>query len=77
MPSCPGDGNIDFVVDQKDLDDWGFYSRSSGLSSVYDLNIDGLSNAADQTVIDQHLGLDCRTTQTTLHSPDAGVRTGG
>jgi hypothetical protein len=66
VPDCPGDGNIDFVVNQTDLDDWGFYSESSGLSSVYDLNIDGLTNAADQTIIEQNIGLDCRTTQATV-----------
>jgi hypothetical protein len=61
-PDCPGDGNIDLVVDQKDLDDWSSYSESWGLSSVYDLNIDGLTNTADQAVIQENLGLDCRTT---------------
>ncbi|MGB7291189.1 MAG: sulfatase-like hydrolase/transferase [Thermodesulfobacteriota bacterium] len=59
-PPCPGDGNIDFVVDGKDLADWRFYSESSGLSSVYDLNLDGLTNAADQSIIQQNLGLECR-----------------
>jgi hypothetical protein len=59
--ACPGDGNIDFVVNQKDLDDWRFYSKSYGLSSVYDLNIDGLTNAADKSIIQQNLGLNCRT----------------
>lgn len=76
VPSCPGDGNIDFVVDQKDLDDWRFY-EPYGLSSVYDLNIDGLTNAADQAIVDENLGLDCRTTQTTVHNPVAGLRAGG
>jgi hypothetical protein len=61
QPACPGDGNIDFVVNQKDLDDWRFYSKSYGLSSVYDLNIDGLTNAADKSIIRQNLGLNCRT----------------
>jgi hypothetical protein len=63
VPDCPGDGNIDFVVDGKDLVDWGFYSETYGLSSVYDLNIDGLTNAADQSIIQQKPGgLDCRPT---------------
>jgi hypothetical protein len=34
VPDCPGDGNIDFVVAQRDLDDWRSYSESYGLSSV-------------------------------------------
>jgi hypothetical protein len=59
-PPCPGDGNIDFVVDGKDLVDWRFYSESYGLSSAYDLNVDGLTNAADQSIIQQNLGLNCR-----------------
>ena len=60
QPACPGDGNIDLVVDQKDLDDWRFYSKSSGLSSVYDLNLDGLTNAADESIIRENLGRNCR-----------------
>ncbi len=61
QPACPGDGNIDLVVDQKDLDDWRFYSESYGLSSVYDFNLDGLTNAEDELFIKKHLGLNCRT----------------
>ncbi len=59
-PSCPGDGNIDSVVNQEDLDEWSHYSETGGLSSVYDFNLDGLTNTADQSVITQNLGLDCR-----------------
>jgi arylsulfatase A-like enzyme len=59
-PACPGDGNIDSVVDQKDLDDWSIYAGSGGLSSVYDLNLDGVTNAADQTIIQENLGRDCQ-----------------
>ena len=58
---CPGDGNIDLVVDQKDLNDWRFYSESYGLSSVYDFNLDGLTNAEDELFIKKHLGLNCGT----------------
>ena len=61
QPACPGDGNIDLVVDQKDLDDWRFYSESYGLSSVYDFNLDGLTNAEDELFIKKHLGLNCGT----------------
>ena len=59
VPDRPGDGNIDFVVDQKDLDDWRFYNQLTGLSSVYDLNLDGLTNDADEAIIQAHLGLQC------------------
>lgn len=60
VPPCPGDGNIDFVVDQLDLDGWRFYADSGGQSSVYDLNLDGLTNELDQAIIESHLGIDCR-----------------
>ncbi|MBY0278838.1 sulfatase-like hydrolase/transferase [Candidatus Binatia bacterium] len=56
---CPGDGNIDLVVDDLDLSDWRFYADSTGLSSWYDLNLDGLTNDADRTIIQQNLGLRC------------------
>ncbi len=55
----PGDGNIDLVVDQKDLDDWSSFSEDGGLSSVYGLTLDGLTNAADRSIIEQNLGLHC------------------
>lgn len=60
VPDCPGDGNIDFVVNQLDLDDWRFYADSSGQSSVYDLDLNGLTNTDDEAIIQDHLGLDCR-----------------
>jgi Sulfatase len=60
-PACPGDGNIDLVVDKKDLADWYFYSQLYGLSSIYDLNFDGLTNETDKAIILQNLGLGCRT----------------
>lgn len=60
QPECPGDGNIDLVVDQRDLDDWRFYEQSTGLSSVYDLNVDGLTNGDDESIILMNFGLDCR-----------------
>jgi hypothetical protein len=60
QPDCPGDGNIDLMVDQRDLDDWRFYEQSTGLSSVYDLNIDGLTNGNDESIILSNFGLDCR-----------------
>jgi hypothetical protein len=59
-PVCPGDGNIDSVVNQQDLADWAFFSQSWGLSSVYDLNFDGLTDAADRSIIEQNLGRVCR-----------------
>jgi hypothetical protein len=49
------------VVDDQDLVDWRFYSHTYGGSSVYDLNVDGLTSIADQSIIEENLGLDCRT----------------
>lgn len=58
---CAGDGNIDGVVDQKDLDDWAYYSQlNGGRSSWYDFNYDGLTDDADRRVIEQNLGRNCR-----------------
>lgn len=59
-PDCPGDGNIDLVVDALDLEDWRFYEQTTGLSSVYDINVDGLTNEEDEAIIQENLGLDCR-----------------
>ena len=62
QPPCPGDGNIDSVVDQKDLEDWRFYGESSGLSSVYDLNLDGVTDDLDRAIIEQNFGTKCPVT---------------
>jgi hypothetical protein len=56
---CPGDGNIDFVVNQADLDDWRFYADLTGQSSVYDINLDGLTNDTDESLIQSYLGIAC------------------
>lgn len=57
--TCPGDGNLDAVVDQADLDQWRAYSESYGLSTVYDFDLDGLTDAADEAVIEDNLGRVC------------------
>jgi hypothetical protein len=62
-PECPGDGNGDLVVDRKDLRDWRYFANTGGLSSVYDLNLNGLTDAADEAIVQQNLGLDCRATR--------------
>lgn len=59
QPECPGDGNIDFVVNQKDIKEWRFYSESSGLSSVYDLNLDGVTDEQDRDIIEDNLKIRC------------------
>jgi len=58
--ACPGDGNLDGVVDEKDLENWEHLANSWGLSSVYDLNLDGRTDTLDRDIILENLGLDCR-----------------
>jgi hypothetical protein len=54
---CPGDGNIDGVVDDRDVEEWSFYQ---GKSSWYDFNTDGVTDSADlQTILD-NLGKRCK-----------------
>jgi len=63
QPECPGDGNLDGVVDGRDLEEWGRIAHAWGLSSVYDFEIggvfDGLTNSLDAGVIQNNLGTDC------------------
>ena len=58
-PACPGDGNLDFIVDQKDIRNWSDFASQWGLSSVYDFNFDGLTDTNDRTIIEQNLGAKC------------------
>jgi len=47
------------VVNATDLREWASYANSTGLSSVYDFNLDGLTDALDKAVITGNIGLDC------------------
>jgi len=65
--NCPGDGNRDGVVDQKDLDNWMELSRLNlhegvAQSSWYDLNHDGKTDDADRAIIQANLGRSCKLT---------------
>lgn len=52
---CSGDGNLDAIVDQKDVDGWKTYSvLNNGQSSWFDFNFDGLTNDADLSIIYQN-----------------------
>lgn len=66
QPACPGDGNIDGMVNGEDLTNWSRIAREWGLSSVYDVVIDGvrdgLTNSADADVIQNNLGTTCKRT---------------
>ncbi len=58
-PDCPGDGNIDSVVNGADLAGWLFYSRTWRLSSVFDFNLDGHTDDADRRIIEANRGSRC------------------
>lgn len=61
QPSCPGDGNIDGVVNLQDVHDYGVMVHlSRGKSSWYDFNEDGLTNPADLAIIQKNYGKVCR-----------------
>lgn len=53
---CPGDGNRDGFVDQRDLANYHSVALSWGLSSVYDFNLDGLTDEADLAIIRSNWG---------------------
>jgi hypothetical protein len=57
QPACPGDVNLDRVVNQLDVDQWTMFSALSPYSSWADINQDGLTNDADLEIIQQNQGL--------------------
>ncbi len=72
---CPGDGNMDKVVDQKDLDDWVSFTSTAnpttpndgGKGSWYDFagptdstRPDGLTDEVDKKIIESNLGKRCK-----------------
>lgn len=63
QPACPGDGNIDASVDSLDAGKWKALSTSWGLSSVYDFNLDGVTDSADLAIINGNLGI-CQKSST-------------
>ena len=57
QPACPGDINLDGVVDYLDIVDWEmFQGLSLGNSSWADVNLDGLTDSSDLTIILQNQG---------------------
>jgi arylsulfatase A-like enzyme len=60
QPLCPGDGNIDGIVNGKDdADARSFVELSEARSSWYDMNQDGLTDALDLQIVSQNLGRQC------------------
>ena len=59
-PDCPGDGNLDKLVNTEDLWNWETLATDRGASSVYDFNFDGLTSDPDLSIISENLGSKCR-----------------
>jgi len=60
QPACPGDGNIDGVVNGRDLENWlGYRLLTLGKSSWYDINMDGLTDYQDLALIRKYIGTKC------------------
>ena len=58
--ACPGDGNLDGVVDTKDLIDLDQWAKTThGKSTWFDFNFDGLTDAADRAIVTANLGKTC------------------
>ena len=58
-PACPGDGNLDKVVNQLDLDGVQAFSGPNPSPSFFDFNLDGQTNDLDQDVVQNNLGTNC------------------
>jgi len=67
QPACPGDVNLDGVVNNADIADWQMFQALSGLSSWADINLDGLTDSADLAIILQNQGA-CPTPPTAAAS---------
>ena len=75
MVTCPGDGNMDKVVDQTDLDEWAKFAETTpglttgnagGKGSWYDFGgpddwsrPDGITDYIDEAIISANLGTHC------------------
>ncbi|MCC2596701.1 sulfatase-like hydrolase/transferase [Pusillimonas sp. MFBS29] len=62
-PDCPGDGNLDGVVNAQDVENWRKIAQEWGLSSVYDFLTpeyrDGITDHNDGAVIQANLNKTC------------------
>jgi hypothetical protein len=57
---CPGDGNLDGVVDAQDVEDYNTWAtRSGGTSTWFDFNLDGKTDSDDLATIRANLGKTC------------------
>ncbi|MBF0282234.1 MAG: sulfatase-like hydrolase/transferase [Zetaproteobacteria bacterium] len=62
MQICPGDGNLDQVVDATDVINYNKLVALGAQSSWYDLNLDGVTDAADLAIINANMGMRCTAT---------------
>ena len=57
---CPGDGNSDGIVDARDLADLSYWRGVvDGSSSWFDFNLDGLTDAADVSIVNDNFDTEC------------------
>lgn len=56
QPACPGDINLDGVVNQLDLYQWDLFAALTPYSSWADINQDGLTDDIDLDIIQQNQG---------------------
>jgi hypothetical protein len=69
LTHCDGDGNLDGVVNQKDINGWEKFNAKSGkttpngggLSSWYDFDLNGVTDNADYQIIMDNLGKHCKS----------------
>jgi hypothetical protein len=58
--SCAGDGNLDKVVNQQDINNWTLFSQNTlSTSSWYDFDHDGITGNSDLQIIQANLGKRC------------------
>ncbi|HLX29672.1 MAG TPA: sulfatase-like hydrolase/transferase [Casimicrobiaceae bacterium] len=68
---CPGDGNLDKVVDEQDLKNWALFSKITTQpvmtpplsSSWYDFDFDGITGTTDRDLILANMGKRCVSKQ--------------
>jgi hypothetical protein len=63
-PACPGDGNLDKRVNLEDIQNWQKFAdicaqNANQCSSVYDLNLDAITDSADRVIIEANFGRRC------------------
>jgi hypothetical protein len=61
---CQGDGNLDKQVNQADVQNWEGFSEDcienpNRCSSVYDFNLDGVTDVADLDIVEDNLNRRC------------------